>query len=32
MGKEGVQRFFKLDQEMSAAVRGLVVASSKAQP
>jgi len=26
MGQDGVQRFFKLDQEMSAAVRGLIVA------
>jgi len=27
MGKDGAQRFFKLDQEMSAAVRSLIVAS-----
>ena len=32
MGKAGAQRFFKLDQEMSAAVRGLIVASQKANP
>jgi metallo-beta-lactamase class B len=32
MGKDGAQRFFKLDQEMSAAVRGLIVASQKAHP
>lgn len=28
MGKDGAQRFFKLDQDMSAAVRGLIVAST----
>jgi metallo-beta-lactamase class B len=28
MGKDGAQRFFQLDQEMSAAVRGLIVAST----
>jgi hypothetical protein len=27
MGKDGAQRFFKLDQEMSGAVRSLIVAS-----
>jgi len=32
MGKDGAQRFFKLVQEMSAAVRGLIVASQKANP
>jgi metallo-beta-lactamase class B len=32
MGKDGVQRFFKLDQEMSAAVRGLIMASQRANP
>jgi hypothetical protein len=29
MGRDGAQRFFRLDQEMAAAVRGLIVASQK---